>query len=126
MWRSVISLNNLRCEWDEYYKERGNAQLLAAVLEQRVAATSEVGCVLTFSGCLILTPERIGAASQVGIRIIYLYGSAAHCITTFLNREQKNGRHLDLDQWLSNNRATYIQMSEPAFAPQDSRVHAPG
>lgn len=114
-----IDLNNRRREWDEFYP-RGRPQLLGDVIRQRVAAMSKVGCVLTFSGCLVLPPESIVGAARIGIRTIYLYGSAAHCITAFLNREQKN---LGLDHWILNNyrNDTYIQMSKPALAPY--RIH---
>jgi len=61
------------------------------------------------------------AAIQAGIRTIYLYGSAAQCITAFLNRERQTGRNLDLDHWIKNNHNPYMQVSGPAFAPY--RIH---
>jgi hypothetical protein len=62
------------------------------------------------------------AATQAGIRTIYLYGSAAHCITAFLDRERQNGGNLGLDHWIAHNRDSYMRMSGPAFAPYRNHV----
>jgi hypothetical protein len=117
-----IDLNDLRHEWDDFYT-RGNPQSLGAVLQQRLAAESKAGCVLTFSGCLLLPLESIVGATKAGIRTIYLYGSAAHCITAFLNREQTQQTQLGLDHWILNSHKNdaYIEMSKPALAPY--RIH---
>lgn len=117
--RDGIEEHRLRAEWDEFY-ERGNPRLLGEVLQERLAANSKIGCVLTFPGCLMLSPERIVAAAQVGIRTIYQYGSAAHCITAFLKRKQNI---LGLDHWILNNHKNdmYIEMSKPALARY--RIH---
>jgi len=117
-----IGKQNPRTEWNEFY-ERGKPRPFAEALQQRVAASSKTSCVLTFSGCLVLPPERIVAATRAGIRTIYLYGSAAQCITEFLKREQKSGRRLGLDHWILNNyqNGTYIEMSKPALARY--RIH---
>jgi hypothetical protein len=115
--------NWLHLEIDQYLQDGIDLQNLRA-LQQRVAANSRMSCVLTFSGCLVLPPERIVAGAQPGIRTIYLYGSAAHCITEFLKREQKSGRRLGLDHWISNNyqNGAYIEMSKPALARYRVRV----
>ena len=117
-----IDLHNLRAEWNEFC-ERGNPGLLAKVLRERLAPSSKINCVLTFPGCLVLPPERIISAANAGVRTIYLYGSAAHCITAFLKREEKTDSPLGLDHWISNNHenGSYIEMSKPALAPY--RIH---
>ena len=93
----------------------------AEALQHHLKATAKTRAVLTFPGNLVLCPDRVIAASQAGLRTIYLYASADYCITAFLNREQQNGRNLDLVHWNSNNSRSYIQMSDPAFAPY--RIH---
>jgi hypothetical protein len=117
-----INLHNLRTEWNEFC-ERGNPGLFAEVLQRRLAASSKTNCVLTFPGCLILPPGRIVGAAKLGVRTIYLYGSAAHCITAFLEREEKKDNRLGLDHWISNSHknGAYIEMSKPALAPY--RIH---
>lgn len=87
----------------------------------RRSEVNKTSSVLTFPGNLVLGPDHITAAVQAGIRTIYLYGSAADCITAFLKREQQAGRNLDLAYWIANNRDPYMRMSEPAFAPY--RIH---
>lgn len=111
-----INLENLRTEWDAFY-EHGNPKGLGEAVQQRLKANQKAGCVLTFPGNLVLLPDRMIAATEAGIRTIYLYGSAANCITLFLNREKQTGRNLDLSHWIRNNRCSYLQVSEPAFAP---------
>jgi len=56
------------------------------------------------------------------IRVVYLYGSAAHCIDAFLKRERSSGRNLGLDHWLLNNIEKYMQMSKPEFEPYRTHV----
>lgn len=115
-----IDLLNLRAEWNEFY-EHGNPKGLGEAVQRRLGANSKARGVLTFPGNLVLSPDRVIAASQKGIRTICLYGSAAHCITAFLNREQETGRNLDLGHWIAHNRISYMQMSEPVYAPY--RIH---
>lgn len=115
-----ITLYNLRAEWVDFY-ENGNPNGFAEALQHHLKAAAKARAVLTFPGNLVLCPDRVIAASQAGLRTIYLYASADYCITAFLNREQQNGRNLDLVHWSSNNSRSYIQMSDPAFAPY--RIH---
>jgi hypothetical protein len=115
-----IDFHNLRAEWAEFY-ERGNPKVLGEAVQQRLGANSKTGGVLTFPGKLVLSKDQMIAAAQEGMRTIYLYGSAAHCITAFLDRERQTGRNLDLKHWLDNNRDSYMRMSEPALDPY--RIH---
>jgi hypothetical protein len=115
-----ITLHNLRSGWDDFFC-RGNPKGLSETLQRRLAAKSKTGCVVTFPGNLVLSPDRMIAAARAGIRTIYLYGSAADCITAFLTREQQTGRNLPLTHWIGHNWRSYMQMSEPAFAP--FRIH---
>ena len=116
-----IDLYNLRAEWDDFY-ERGNPKGLGEAVQERLETSSSARGVLTFPGTLVLCPDKIVAATKAGIRTIYLYGSEAHCITAFLDREQKNGRNLGRGHWIANNRNLYTRMSGPAFAPYKSHV----
>src|ERR1700682_877827 len=74
-----IDLNNLRREWNEFYLHR-NAECFGGVLRKRIEANSRSQSALTFPGDLVLSPDHMIAAHSAGIRTIYLYGSAAHCI----------------------------------------------
>jgi len=118
--KNGIDLHKLRAEWNDFYVH-GNPKRLGEAVQQRLKDNSKSRGVLTFPGNLVLSPDHMVAAAQVGIRTIYLYGSADHCITTFLNRERQNGRNFGLDHWVTNNCSSYMKMSEPAFAPY--RIH---
>lgn len=111
-----VDLNTLRPEWDEFYLA-GNAKRLGGAVQQRLEEISKTRAVLTFPGNLILSPDHVIAATQAGIRTIYLYGSAAHCISAFLSREQQTSRNLDLNHWTTHNRTSHQQMGDPALAP---------
>jgi hypothetical protein len=115
-----IDLLSLRAEWNEFY-EHGNPKGLGEAVQQHLETNSKARGVLTFPGNLALSPDQMVAATQAGIRTIYLYGSAAHCITAFLIREQQTGRNLDLSHWIANNQSSYMRVSEPSFAPY--RIH---
>jgi adenylate kinase family enzyme len=115
-----IDLNGLRIEWDEFYSQCSPTALSRAV-RSRLEAERKVHCVLTFSGNLVLAQGHISAAEQAGMRIIYLYGSAAHCIESFVKRELQTGRQLTFQHWIENNRLSYLRISEPVFAAY--RIH---
>lgn len=115
-----IDLNNLRPEWDKFWRGY-NARPLRKTLHSRCLKVKKKRCVLTFPSNLVLGLDHIAAAREEGIEIIYLYGSAAHCITGFLKREERAGRSLGLDHWLTNNRVQYLRISEPSFAV--NRIH---
>jgi len=112
-----IDANELRHEWDEFYC-RKNARLLGDALRQRFRAHSNASVALTFPGTFVLSREHMVAATDTGVRTVYLYGSAAHCVAAFLNREQHTGRNLDLNHWIAHNCVSYNQLtSDPAFGP---------
>jgi hypothetical protein len=116
-----IELNGLRSEWTEFFDNRGSAQDLREAVAMRLEK-SNVDAVLTFSSLLVLPPDRIHAADQAGIRTIYFYGSAADCITAFLNRERLTARNLGIDHWFGSNIKTYFEISKPEYAPHRIRV----
>jgi hypothetical protein len=115
-----IDLNNLRREWDDFW-QRTDASPLRKVLRRRCIDADKAGSVLTFASNLVLSVDQIAAARQEGIETFYLYGSAAHCIASFLKREKQTGRRFGLDHWLRNNHRQYMRISEPLFAP--CRIH---
>lgn len=110
-----IDLSNLRSEWNAFYHET-NAAALSQTLRRRLQQ-DRMNIVLTFPGNLVLSPEHITAASQVGLRTIYLYGSEVNCLTNFLEREKRTGRNYGRDHWFMNNSGLYMQISSPDFAP---------
>ena len=104
-----------------YDPKTPRGQSLSEAVRKRLAVNSQADCVLTFPGMLVLSKNQMIAASKTGMRTMYLYGSAAHCITAFLNRERQTGRNLELKHWLDYNHGSYMRMSEPAF--DSYRIH---
>lgn len=109
-----IDIHNLRGPWDLFCKSKNSADL-AVELRKRAKDRHRKGCVLSFPSGVVLPPEHISAAEKESIRVTYLYGSAAHCINAFLERERESGHNLGVDHWLTNNRETYLVMSRPEF-----------
>jgi adenylate kinase family enzyme len=117
-----IDLNSLRPEWDDFYLD-GKVERFGEAVHKRLDLDAKANAVLTFPGNLILSPDQMVAATLVGIRTIYLYGSEARCIAAFLNREQQTGRNLDRHHWITNNCVSYKRMSEPAFRSYRTEVY---
>jgi gluconate kinase len=115
----AMTAENLRAPWDSFY-HCNKATDLATELSARAKKAGSDGFVLSFSSLVVLSPEHISDAQKAGMTVVYLYGSAAHCIDAFLKRERASGRNLGLDHWLDNNK-TYMAMSEPYFKPY--RIH---
>ena len=111
-----IDLEGLRAAWDSFL-EIGGAGPLATLIRARAAAARRKGAVLSFPSGLVLTPALIRAAEQAGIRSVVLYGTAAQCLTAFLERERSTGRGLTQEHWVENNRGSYIEYSREEFAP---------
>jgi hypothetical protein len=111
-----IDIYNLRRPWDLFFGSKEPAEL-AMELRRRAKQANCAGCVLSFPSGVVLPPEHISAAEKASIKVVYLYGSAAHCIHAFLERERNLGRNLGVDHWLANNCAPYITMSRPEFEP---------
>jgi len=117
--KDVIDIHGLRQDWDVYYYKHDPRGLLKE-LKKRAKESGKSNCVLTFPGNLVLLTDHISAVAD-NIKIIYLYGSAARCITAFLKREKETHRNLGLDHWITNNSDSYIKMSEPEF--ESNRVY---
>ena len=114
-----IDIHGLRQEWDSYFYDCNPVDLIKE-LTARTRKAGKSHCVLTFPGNLILNQKHISAAIG-SIKIVYLYGSAAHCIAEFLNREQGQPRNLRIEHWINNNRTSYYEMGKPEFSA--NRVH---
>ena len=114
-----IDTHRLRQHWDAYYNNFDPSGLIKE-LKKRTKDSGKPNCVLTFPGNLVLLRDHISAVAD-NIRVIYLYGSAARCIISFLKREQEIHRKLGLDHWLTHNRASYINMSIPEL--ETNRVY---
>jgi len=114
-----IDIHKLREPWDRFFFKK-DPQDLVDELTKRVTSEKRAGCIVTFPGGVVLSPEHIRMCRE-SIGIFYLYGSAAQCINAFLAREEETGRCLSLEHWLTNNYETYLKMSNPAF--EQSRVH---
>jgi hypothetical protein len=94
-------------------------------MQNRIEANSKAHAVLTFPGNLILSSERVSAATRVGIRTVYLYGSTTDCVSAFLSRERRNGRNLDLNHWRANNSISHKEMSSRSLMPYRIQVFTP-
>jgi adenylate kinase family enzyme len=114
-----IDIHGLRQEWDQFY-QRKDPRAIVAELTKRLLAEGKNDCALTFPSGVVLSDEHMRSTNEQ-IKIIYLYGSAAHCISAFLNRERQSKRNLGVDHWITNNCASYFLMSTPVFNP--NRVH---
>jgi len=109
-----IDLEGLRGEWDAFWM-RADARPLAGVLASRAAGRP--GVILSFPSGVVLSSRQPAAATQVGIRIMVLYGTGAECMAAFLERERGSGRGLGVDHWVLNNAQSYAAFSAPDFAP---------
>jgi cytidylate kinase len=110
-----IDIHNLRKPWDMFYKF-ANTDALAKELRERAKQARTSGCVLSFPSSLVLSPRHIDAAKTCSMKVVYLYGAAADCITAFLKREGRSGRNLGIDHWFVNNTQSYMTISRPEFA----------
>ena len=115
-----IDIYGLRRVWNAFY-QNNDPTALAEELHRFISRERKAGCVLSFPSGLVLSSNHIQAASVASIKVIYLYGSAAHCINAFLERERNTGRNLTLDHWIANNCAAYFMMSRPEF--DSHRIH---
>ena len=114
-----IDTYGLRQEWDAYYLSLDPSGLITE-LKKRTMESGKSNCVLTFPGNLVLSTNHISVVANV-IKVIYLYGSAVRCMTTFLKREQETHRNLGLDHWITYNCLSYINMSMPEL--ETNRVY---
>jgi hypothetical protein len=119
-----IDIHGLRRVWNSFYDDT-NPAALAEELRSRTVGQKKTGCVLSFPSGLVLLSNHLQAALAVSIRVVYLYGSAAHCINAFLERERNTGRNLSLDHWVANNCAAYLMMSRPEFGSHRIHVFTP-
>jgi hypothetical protein len=116
-----IDIYGLRPSWNLFYENR-NPSDLAAELRRQAKQRGAQRCVMSFSSCLVLRTDHIAAAEKESIGVAYLYGSAACCINSFLDRERNSGRDLKLDHWLQHNAGSYIEMSRPEFEKYRTHV----
>jgi len=124
-----VDSHEIRHEWGEY--RNGNATPLLAKLDKRVKYLGRAGCVLTFRSTDLLLDHELQLTEKQGVVVTYLYGSAADCILSFLQREHKQGSQLGLNHWLTHNQHSYLRMSLPdlssyrvnVFNPDGTRRH---
>ena len=110
-----IDVERLRKQWDILLRT-GNFDPLVQELDKRALDAEKVGCILTFSSCLIFSKEGIALAESNNVLVRYLYGPRDKCIEAFISREVKNG-HPERDEnfWLQVN-PYYHDIGQPAFA----------
>jgi len=112
-YKNGIEIHRLIGVWDAYYNNYDPSGLIKEI-EKRNTKSGKSHCVLTFPGNLVLTEKHISVVKN-NIKIIYMYGSAARCISAFLKREQETQRNLNIDHWITNNYHSYIKMSLPSL-----------
>jgi hypothetical protein len=117
-----IDYYDLRAPWNRFF-EHQDASELRAELSGRAARDGKAGCVVTFPSGVVLVPGHLQAAD--GFSGWVLYGTAADCILSFLEREADLSRGLNLPHWLVNNAETYLRFSMPALASYRINVFTP-
>jgi hypothetical protein len=119
-----INLHNLRSEWDDFF-ERRNAKPLRETLQKRLQAESRSDAVLTFPSNWVPSREHIDAALQEGIRTIFLYGSKADCLRSFLLRQKKGDTKLKTQHWRRNNSDQHALMGQSQYDAHRVQVFGP-
>jgi hypothetical protein len=110
-----LDAHGIRHEWGEY--RNGNAAPLLGELDKRVRDSGRAGCVLTFRSTDLLLGDELQLTEKQGVGVRYLYGPAADCIDSFLQREAEQGSQLSLNHWLIHNQDSYLRISLPDLAP---------
>jgi len=111
-----IDLEGLRKEWDSFCR-MGQADALTTKIRDRVRAAGKRGAALSLPGSLVPSAEMIRGAESEAATFVVLYGTAAECLSAFLEREQATGRGLDEDHWIGNNQSSYIALSRELLGP---------
>ena len=83
--RNVFGTNQLRKEWDQYYRQLDAGPLVSA-LHNRITAANCPGVVLSFPSTTILTREQIDCARSVNINTVLLWGTKENCMKAALER----------------------------------------
>lgn len=107
-------LEGLRPMWDPFWHGADPAALLGEA-RRRALEAKAAGVVMTFPSGIIPRINHVAAANGAGIGVAVLYGTGAECVGAWLERERASGRNLSLDQWATNNAATYAGFSMPRF-----------
>lgn len=118
-----VDIHEIQHHWSEY--RNGNATQLLAELTTRVKSLDRAGCVLTFRSTDLLLNHELEFIQKQGVVVTYLYGSAADCIFSFLQREDKQGSQLGLNHWLIHNQQSYLRMSLPDLSSYRINVFKP-
>jgi hypothetical protein len=124
-----VDIHEIQHEWDAY--RNGDLTPLLAELDKRVKYLGRAGCVLTFRSTDLLLGHELQLTEKQGVVVTYLYGSAADCLLSFLQREYEQGSKLGLNHWLTHNLHPYLRMSLPdlssyrvnVFNPDGTRRH---
>lgn len=106
-----VDIHGIQHHWREY--RNGNAAPLLAELNARVTHLNRAGCVLTFRSTDLILNHELEFTQKQGVVVTYLYGTAADCISSFLQRENKQNSPLGLNHWLTHNQQSYLRMSLP-------------
>ena len=116
-----VDVLNLRREWDDFFLRAKPGGLFEQLLA-RASDSGKTGAVLSTPSLVVLSIAHIEASKQRGAATVVLYGSAADCIRSYVQRETTIGRHLSVDHWISNNQASYVNLSRPEYAPYRLQV----
>lgn len=118
-----VDIHDIQHYWTEY--RNGNMAPLLTELNTRVKSLGRAGCVLTFRSTDILLNHELEFTQRQGVIVTYFYGTAADCIFSFLQREDKLGSQLGLNHWLIHNQQSYLRMSLPDLSVYRINVFKP-
>jgi len=115
-----IEFLELRTEWDAFFRYK-QISPLESKLRKRTREIGAAGCVITFSGSVVLDKHQISLAQNASIELACLYGAEEFCLRAFNKRERESGRRLAQSHWLKYSPPIFEWM-EQSFA-KDLRIN---
>ena len=88
---------------------------LAFQMQRQAIATSRQGVVAAFESMATLTIEQIATAGRSGLGVVYLFGTEAECLGSFLMREDQTGRKLTETHWRTCNAKIFELGRRPEY-----------
>lgn len=113
--RDGIDALDLRNEWNAFYSNN-NGTLLCKEFDERAKIASKTCVVLSLPGFPILNLSHLPALNGE-VRIAYITGTPGQCLDSFLIREQKTGRNLDIGHWANNTKNFFPALKREDISP---------
>jgi hypothetical protein len=112
----------LRFSWDLFWNNHDPHNLAGELVDRRT--TGQNGGVVLSLPSLAIAGERHLAAAKNILTIRFLWGDPKFCLNSFLEREQRDGRHFDAVHWHKNNDGAFDILSKSLYAPYRRVVFA--